>query len=36
MAELGRIDFGLKTGQTAATVSMERLILMIASMQKNA
>ena len=26
MAELGTIDFGLKTGQTSAAVAIERLI----------
>lgn len=34
LAELGRIDFGMKTGQTTASVAMERLILRIFSMQK--
>lgn len=36
MAELGKIDFGLKTGRTTAPVAMERLILKIFSMQNNA
>ncbi|MCI0499757.1 MAG: DNA polymerase III subunit delta [Planctomycetales bacterium] len=36
LAELGRIDIGLKTGQTTASAAMERLILKIFSVQKNA
>ena len=32
LAELGRIDFGLKTGQTTASIAVERLILNIFSM----
>ena len=32
LAELGRIDFGLKTGQTTASIAIERLILNIFSM----
>ena len=34
MAELGKIDFGLKTGQTTAPVAMERLITNVFLMQK--
>jgi DNA polymerase-3 subunit delta len=36
MAELGQIDFGLKTGQTTASVAMERLITNLFLMQKKA
>ncbi len=32
LAELGHIDFGLKTGQTTASIAIERLILNIFSM----
>lgn len=32
LAELGRIDFGLKTGQTTASIAIERLVLNIFSM----
>lgn len=35
LAELGRIDFGLKTGQTSAPIAIERLILKIFTMQKS-
>ena len=31
LAELGRIDFGMKTGQTTASIAIERLILNIFS-----
>ena len=34
LAELGKIDFGLKTGQTTASVAMERLITNVFLMQK--
>jgi len=34
LAELGRIDFGLKTGQTTAPIAVERLIIKLFSMQK--
>ncbi|MEN8128194.1 MAG: DNA polymerase III subunit delta [Planctomycetota bacterium] len=34
LAELGRIDFGLKTGQTTASTAIERLIMKIFTMQK--
>jgi DNA polymerase-3 subunit delta len=33
LAELGRIDFGMKTGQTTASIAIERLILNIFSAQ---
>lgn len=33
LAELGRIDFGLKTGQTTASIAIERLIVNIFAMQ---
>ena len=36
LAELGRIDFGLKTGKTSAPIAMERFILKVFSMQKSA
>ena len=36
LAELGRIDFGMKTGQTSAPIAVERLILKLLTMQKNA
>lgn len=36
MAELGKIDFALKTGQTTAAVAMERLITNVFLMRKNA
>lgn len=36
MAELGQIDFGIKTGQTTAPVAMERLIMNVFLMQKRA
>lgn len=35
LAELGKIDFGLKTGQTTAPVAMERLITNLFLMQKS-
>ena len=34
LAELGRIDFGLKTGKTSAPIAMERFILKVFSMQQ--
>jgi DNA polymerase-3 subunit delta len=34
LTELGRIDFGLKTGQTTASIAIERLIIKVFSMQK--
>jgi DNA polymerase-3 subunit delta len=34
LAELGRIDYGIKTGQTTAPVAMERLIMRVFAMQK--
>jgi DNA polymerase-3 subunit delta len=34
LAELGRIDFGLKTGQTTAPIAIERLIIKVFSMQE--
>lgn len=34
LAELGRIDYGIKTGQTTAPVAMERLIMKVFAMQK--
>lgn len=36
LAELGRIDFGMKTGQTSAPIAVERLILKLLTMQKSA
>ncbi len=36
MAELGKIDFGLKTGQTSASTAMERLITNLFLMRKRA
>lgn len=36
MIELGEIDFGIKTGQTTASVAMERLITNVFLMQKRA
>lgn len=33
LAELGRIDLGIKTGQTSAPTAMERLVLKVFSMQ---
>ena len=36
LAELGRIDFGMKTGQTTAPIAIERLIIKVFSMQKQA
>jgi DNA polymerase III delta subunit len=35
MAELGKIDFGIKTGQTTAPTAMERLITNVFLMQKS-
>jgi len=35
LAELGRIDYGIKTGQTTAPVAMERLIMKVFAMQKS-
>ena len=35
ISELGRIDFGLKTGQTTASIAIERLIMNIFSFYKN-
>ncbi|MCE5186142.1 MAG: DNA polymerase III subunit delta [Planctomycetaceae bacterium] len=34
LAELGRIDYGIKSGQTTAPIAMERLIMRVFSMQK--
>ena len=34
LAELGKIDFGLKTGQTSAAIAMERLITRVFLMQR--
>jgi DNA polymerase III delta subunit len=36
LSELGRIDFGMKTGQTSAPIAIERLVLKLFSMQKSA
>lgn len=36
LSELGRIDFGMKTGQTSASIAIERLVLKLFSMQKSA
>lgn len=36
LSELGRIDFGIKTGQTSASIAIERLVLKLFSMQKGA
>ena len=36
LSELGKIDFGLKTGQTTASVAMERLITNVFLMRKKA
>ena len=36
LSELGRIDFGMKTGQAAAPIAMERLVLKLFAMQKSA
>lgn len=36
LAELGRIDFGMKTGKTTAAIALERLILKLFTMQKRA
>lgn len=36
LAELGRVDFGMKTGQTTAPIAIERLIMKIFTMQKRA
>lgn len=35
LAELGRIDFGMKTGKSTAPVAMERLLFQIFSMQRS-
>jgi DNA polymerase-3 subunit delta len=35
LSELGQIDFGMKTGQTAAPIAIERLVLKLFTMQKN-
>lgn len=36
LSELGQIDFGMKTGQTSAPIAIERLVLKLFAMQKNA
>ena len=33
LAELGRIDFGMKTGQSTASIAIERLIIKVFSMR---
>ncbi|MHC5158165.1 MAG: DNA polymerase III subunit delta [Planctomycetota bacterium] len=35
LSELGRIDFGMKTGQTSAPIAIERLVLKLFAMQKS-
>ena len=35
LSELGRIDFGMKTGQTSAPTAMERLVVKLFTMQKS-
>jgi DNA polymerase III delta subunit len=34
LSELGRVDFGMKTGRTSAPIAMERLVMKLFSMQK--
>lgn len=36
LSELGRIDFGMKTGQTTVSIALERLILKLFTLQKKA